>query len=243
MGKLATLTTFIKVLNQINKYNKATKKQVMKCRAEGDLEGEREIIRENTGIYISNIANICHVDVDVEGAENIPENGPVVIFANHQGYADVLGLYLAIRKFQFGFVGKQEFKKIKAMDVAFNLTRSVFLHRGDARAALETIKTTTELLNDGFSLCVFPEGTRSRGPVPGEFKDGAFKFAQKAKVPVLPVTINDSYKMFEVDDSFHPCTVKVKIHPVVHIEDMSRGEQKEAWGDIVNTITSSIRES
>ena len=84
MGKLAILTTFIKVLNQINKYNKVTKKQVMKCHAEGDLEGEREIIRENTGIYISNIANICHVDVDVEGAENIPENGPILIFANHQ---------------------------------------------------------------------------------------------------------------------------------------------------------------
>lgn len=110
-----------------------------------------------------------------------------------------------------------------------NSTRSVFLKRGEPRAAINTLKETTELLNKGFSLRIFPEGTRSRSATPGEFKDGAFKFAQKAKVPVLPVTINDAYKLFEIDGSFHPCTISIKFHPVVHTEDMGRAEQKQAW--------------
>lgn len=71
--------------------------------------------------------------------------------------------------------------------------------------------------------------------------DDAFKFVQKAKVPVLPVTINDTYKLFGIDGSFHQCTISIKLHPVVHIEDMDRAEQKQAWEDIVTTIKQNIR--
>lgn len=236
MNPFVTVPAFIKIFYQLHQYNVATVKDIDKCRALEDYEGERAIILKNVQTHIKKMAEILHVDFDVEGYENLPESGPVVIYSNHQGFADVLAIFNVFNKFQIGFVAKDEYTSWGPLATAIKYSRSIFLKRGDARAAIETIKETTALLNKGFSLCIFPEGTRSRGPVPGEFKAGAFKFAQKAKVPVIPVTIDDAYKMFEIDGSFHPCTVKVKIHPVVHIENMDRREQVAAWDQIVHTI-------
>lgn len=162
MNPFTTIPRVISVLNQISKFSKVTYKQVKAFRDNDDYESERAVICENTGIYTSKIADILKVKFEVERYENVPESGPIVIYSNHQGYADVLILYNTLRKFQFGFVGKEEFESSDPVARAMNSTSSVFLKRGEPRAAINTLKETTELLNKGFSLCIFPEGTRSR---------------------------------------------------------------------------------
>ena len=54
----------------------------------------------------------------------------------------------------------------------------------------------------------------------GHFKEGSFKFAQKAGVPIVPVSIIDSYKIFEEHNTFTGGTIKVVIHPTVDISGM-----------------------
>jgi len=92
----------------------------------------------------------------------------------------------------------------------------------------------------GFNLLIFPEGTRSKGPEMGEFKAGAFKFAEKAKVPILPVTIDGSYRFFEEKGTWQPAHVKLTAHPLVHIEQMDKEAQKEAAKQIEATVKSAL---
>lgn len=239
MSLIKNASAFLRVMYFISKYNR-NGKQLEKYRKEGNYETERELINEQVTKVIAQISNSLGVDFVIEGQENVPESGPVIIYANHQGFADILAVYTAINKFQFGFVAKEEFRKWGPVATGVKYTRSIFLDRGNARAAIQAVNEVKALTDEGFSLCIFPEGTRSRGKGIGEFKLGAFKFAQKANVPVLPVTIDGSHKMFEIDNKFHPCTVKVIVHPLVHIEEMDRKEQKQAWNDIVETITAPL---
>lgn len=241
MNPFNTIPNFLKVFALLNKYNKAAP-EIDRLRASGDLAGEQELIRKRTGEIIAEMSAKLHVDFIIEGVENVPESGPCLIMANHQGYADVLALYTAIRKFQFGFIAKDEFRRIKPLAKAIEYTRSHFLIRGDSKDALKTINDVADLMNQGFSFCIFPEGTRSRKNEPGEFKSAAIKFATKAGVPVLPVTIDGAYRMYETQNNFRPCTVRVIIHPLVHVEEMDRKAQKQAWTDIVDAITSPLLE-
>lgn len=239
MNPFNTIPNFLKVFALLNKYNKAAP-ELDRLRAAGDLAGEQELIRKRTGEIIAEMSEKLHVDFIIEGEENVPDRGPCLILANHQGYADVLALYTAIRKFQFGFIAKDEFRRIGPLAKAIEYTRSHFLVRGDSKDALRTINDVADLMDKGFSFCIFPEGTRSRKNEPGEFKSAAIKFATKAGVPVLPVTIDGAYRMFEEQDRFVPCTVRVVIHPLVHVEDMDRKQQKQAWSDIVETISAPL---
>jgi len=55
-------------------------------------------------------------------------------------------------------------------------------------------------------------------------------------VPILPVTLDGGYKLYEEKGSFRPCHVKIKVHPVVHIEEMDKHRQKETAAQIEQTI-------
>ena len=89
---------------------------------------------------------------------------------------------------------------------------------------------------------IFPEGTRSQCSEMGEFKAGSFKFAQKAKVPILPITLEGGYHFWEEKGTVQPCTVHVKIHPLVHFEEMDRKTQNNAHVEIENTIREGLKE-
>ena len=62
----------------------------------------------------------------------------------------------------------------------------LFLDRKNIKAGLATMNEGTKLLKDGFSIAIFPEGTRSQDEDPHEFKEGSLRPALKAGVPVIP---------------------------------------------------------
>lgn len=57
----------------------------------------------------------------------------------------------------------------------------IFLDRENARSAMNSLREGTELLKKGYSITIFPEGTRSRSDQMGDFKSGAFKMAEKQR--------------------------------------------------------------
>lgn len=143
---------------------------------------------------------------------------------------------------QTGFIAKKELSKIGIIQKAAENTGTIFLNRGDARGAIQVINEGTERLKRGDSLVIFPEGTRSKEARPDISRQAAWKFAQKAKVPVLPVTIEGTYHTFEEYGSFRPAHYKCIIHPLVHIEEMDRREQASVHSLIEKTVFDGLKE-
>ena len=240
MNPFTTIPRAITVLLAAHNYNRNIP-EIEKLRAAGDIEGEKECIRLGQKKFIETIAPKIDLTFEVTGEENIPETNGFMVYSNHQSLADIFALiYLFRDRCQMGYVAKEEWRKYKIIANAILYTRSVFLTRGDSREAIKTIKEATELLKQGFNLVIFPEGTRSKSHEMAEFKGGAFKFAEKGKVPILPVTLDGGYKLLEEKGTYQPAHVKITVHPLVHVEEMDKHQQKEAAAEIEATIRSAL---
>lgn len=240
MNPFTTIPRAVTVLFAAHNYNRNIP-EIKKLRAAGDIEGEKECIRLGQKKFIETIAPKINLTFEVTGEENIPETNGFMVYSNHQSLADIFALiYLFRDRCQMGYVAKEEWRKYKIIANAILYTRSVFLTRGDSREAIKTIKEATELLKQGFNLVIFPEGTRSKSHEMAEFKGGAFKFAEKGKVPILPVTLDGGYKLLEEKGTYQPAHVKITVHPLVHIEEMDKHQQKEAAAEIEATIRSAL---
>ena len=148
--------------------------------------------------------------VTVEGLENLPE-GTAVFVSNHQSYFDIplaLG-YLGDPK---GLVSKKEIDRIPFIRQWMRELGCVFLDRENLRASVSALGDASDRVAAGYSMVVFPEGTRSETGEVGEFKAGAFKIAQKNKVPVVPFVLEGSSRLMGKHSLWiHPASVTVKI--------------------------------
>lgn len=241
MNIFKSMPAALKAYDEINKYNKLAPK-IDAAIDSGDIEGAREIMRLGMNTFADNLVRRLKLDYTIEGKENIPESGPLLIMANHQGYFDLVGLYHAIQNFHFGMIAKAELKRFKFLRTAIEHTGSVFINRGNSRDALKTINEAVSILKSGDSLGIFPEGTRSRGYETGEFKKASFKLAEKASVPILPVSISGSYRLFEETGSFKRSPQLIRIHPLVDYGSLNRSELHEAQNEIIETIIMGIED-
>ena len=177
--------------------------------------------------------------VNVYGIENLPEGG-VLFVSNHQSYFDV-GLFLAYIPKNKGFIAKIETNKIPLVQGAMKSLRCIFLDRKDLRKGAKTILEGIQILKDGYSLVVFPEGTRGEEGEMVPFKAGAFKLATKSLCPIVPITIDGAYKIMPRNQKLiHKAEVDVTIHPPIYVKDLNLEEQKELPGRVYKIIESVI---
>ncbi len=240
MNILKTGPKFIQCYIQTRKLI-AHKAEVLELREKGDLEGEKEAIRKAQKEWVEGISKILHFTFEVTGWENIPDDAPFMVYSNHQSYADIAAtLWIMKDRYPMSYVAKDEWRKYSELRDVIELSRSIFLVRNNPKEAVRALSEAKDLLDLGFPLLIFPEGTRSKRHEMGEFKAGAFKFAEKAKVPILPVTVDGGYHFFEEFHTYHPAHIKITVHPLVHIEEMDKHEQKEAQHDIEKMIKGAL---
>jgi 1-acyl-sn-glycerol-3-phosphate acyltransferase len=135
--------------------------------------------------------------VTVIGEENVPKNEAVLYVGNHRSFFDILITYVRVPR-PTGYVAKDEMRKYHLLSIWMRNLHCLFLDRKDIKKGIETIHTGIEKLQSGISICIFPEGTRNKTEqdfLP--FHDGSFKMAQRAKCPIVPMTINNSAAVFE----------------------------------------------
>lgn len=241
MKIFANIPGFAKLLNSL-RYMNVNKKVIEDARAAGDFEREREYILKSTSVWGDIVFKMFGSELTVYGEENLPDHGPVVFIGNHQGYADIPTYFVALKKFQFGFVAKEELGKLPFFGKWIARIRSVFIERDDPRASLNAIKKGIEYINDGFSLVIFPEGTRSRGPDPGPFMKGSTKLATKPGVPIIPISLNGSYRMFEEEGRIRGAKISLMIHEPIETKGMSREEEKHLSDRVEKIVTDGVRE-
>ena len=115
----------------------------------------------------------------------------------------------------------------------------VFMDRSNIRKSAEAIVEGVNIIKSGYSLVIFPEGTRSKSNLIGEFKAGSFKLATKSKAPIVPVSIKDSYKLMEANgNKIKPADVEIHIHPAIETKNLTK-EEMEALPEKVKSIIGS----
>lgn len=240
MKILGNIVPGVKIINALKWFSRNSK-EIFDAREKEDYERERKYILNATSSWGKNLCKALGVEIEVEGKENLPQQGPVVYISNHQGYADIPVLCAVLDTIQFGFVAKEELGKIPLYGKAIGDIRSVFMNRDDSRESVKAIFAGIDLIKKGFSLCIFPEGTRSKGGNIAEFHKGSFKLATKPKVPIVPVSIDGTYKVFEETGVISPAKVKVVIHPAIPTADLDKEEEK-ALPEKVEKIVAEIFE-
>ena len=241
MKILANIPGFAKLIHCL-KFLRANKREIEDAKAKGDVEREREYILKSTATWGDKLMEIFGSKLNIRGLENLPDKGPVVLVGNHQGYADIFAYCAAFKNFQFGFVAKENLAKIPLYGEWIRRIRSVFIERDDPRASLEAINRGIKYIEHGFSLVIFPEGTRSKGPVPGPFHKGSLKLATKPGVPIVPVSLNGSYKMFEEEGRLKGAEIDILVHEPIETANMSRQEEKELTEKVEKIIVDGLKE-
>ena len=180
------------------------------------------------------------VRVTVQGAENIPGDTAVLFVSNHQGNFDIPVLLSSLDKPK-GFLAKIELAKIPVIRSWMPKLGCVFIDRANLRQSIKAIQGCVEVLNNGQSMVIFPEGTRSKGPQIGEFKKGSLRLVEKVNVPIVPVTVNGTYKAMESNGNRVMSTdVTVTISPPIYFRRLSKDDQDNINAIVRDAIISKL---
>lgn len=151
------------------------------------------------GYYPPHIWGICwcrllFVKVKVKGKESIDKNTSYVFVANHQGAYDIFTVYGYLGH-NFKWMMKKSIEKIPLVGMACKMSEQILVDRSSPMAMARSIVDAKKRLRNGMSLVIFPEGTRTYDGKMREFKRGAFKLAMDFKLPIVPLTIDGSYRI------------------------------------------------
>jgi 1-acyl-sn-glycerol-3-phosphate acyltransferase len=112
---------------------------------------------------------------------------PYVVVSNHESFTDIL--LLSHLPWEMKWLSKAEIMRIPFLGWCMQLAGDIPIWRGKVDSARDAMARSLEVLKRKVSVLIFPEGTRSTGEEMLPFKDGAFKLAITAGVPVLPLVV------------------------------------------------------
>lgn len=201
-----------------------------------------EITRFKLLKYIVKRANLGgNVTIEAYGKENIPEQDGFMFFPNHQGLYDVLAIVDACPR-PFSVVAKKEVANIPLLKQTFACMKAYMIDREDIRQSMEVINNVTKEVKNGRNYLIFAEGTRSKmGNRPQEFKGGSFKAATRAKCPIVPIALIDSFKPFDTN-SIDPVTVQVHFLKPLEYEEYKDMKTTEIAKEVKERIEKVIAE-
>jgi 1-acyl-sn-glycerol-3-phosphate acyltransferase len=129
------------------------------------------------------------------GEENIPEQGGGVIAINHTSYVDWIPAALAVyrRHRRLRYMVKAELQQVKVINFLIKHTKTIPVDRGAGAGAYAV---AVQRLREGELVGVYPEATISRSFELKDFKTGADRMASEADVPIVPVIVWGSQRIW-----------------------------------------------
>lgn len=166
--------------------------------------------------------------VDYIGEENIPADTPVLYIGNHRSYFDIVLTYVRVPR-PTGYIAKKNMEKVPLLSIWMRNLHCLFLDRENIKAGMQTILAAIDLMKNGKSVCIFPEGTRNKEEgtlLP--FHEGSFRIASKADCPIVPMTINNSAAVFENQfPRIKKAHVIIEYGKPIYIKDLPKDQQKK----------------
>ncbi|NHF59140.1 1-acyl-sn-glycerol-3-phosphate acyltransferase [Flavobacteriaceae bacterium TP-CH-4] len=148
----------------------------------------------------------------IKREQRLEKGKSYMLVANHTSMLDIM-LMLRASKNPFVFVGKKELVNIPVFGFFYKRV-CIMVDRDDTRSRTGVYRRAQRRLNQGLSICIFPEGgVPDESILLDEFKDGAFKMAIAHNIPVVPMTFFDGKKRFSFTFlSGGPGVLRAKVH-------------------------------
>ena len=175
------------------------------------------------------VVRLLFLPVRVEGRENLREGQSYVFVANHQGAFDIFLIYGYLNR-NFKWMMKRSLRKVPFVGMACEYAHHIFVDRSGVSKIKATYDEAREVLRDGMSLVVFPEGARTFTGHMGKFRRGAFMLADELQLPVCPLTINGSFNFMPRTRDWHWVTwhpLTLTIHKPIEQKGKGREFEKE----------------
>lgn len=170
-----------------------------------------------------NLLRSTGMDLEVLGRENLPKEGPVLYVATHKSVFDIVILMTLLEEPAI-FIGKKEVASMPFVNKWFDALGCIYVDREDMREALKSIMEGIKEIKNGQSIVLFPEGTRNMGDEIKPFKEGGFRLATKTKVPVIPIALSNTYKVFEEKKRIRKAKITVNIGEPIVTSDLTKDE-------------------
>jgi len=169
---------------------------------------------------------IAAIKVEIDGEENIPKDHSVLIVSNHQSLCDILVFsgYLPLR---FNWIAKRELFRIPFLGSAMKAAGYIPIDRKNREKVYMSLEHAAMQLKK-VSILIFPEGTRTRSGKLGRFKHGVVHLVKFSGVPILPITITNSFERLPPEKrGVVPGTIHVKIDPILKTEGLDKSGLNE----------------
>ncbi|UBZ08229.1 1-acyl-sn-glycerol-3-phosphate acyltransferase [Salegentibacter mishustinae] len=194
--------------------------------------------------FLMRCLNVLGTRFTFENPQDIPIEKPCIFISNHQGMYDIPPIIWYLRKHHPKFVSKKELGK-GIPSISFNLRHggSVLIDRKNKRESLTKMAKFAQYLNKtNRSAVIFPEGTRSRDGAPKRFAVSGMQllFKQMPEALIVPITINNSWKLFKhgnfpMEPGVH---IKVKVHEPIPV---ASGDPESLAAKVERTIIADIK--
>lgn len=200
------------------------------CKAEY-YANHRERYDEDTCYRLAkNIVNWVKRNARVKtisyGEENLPDEGGYIMYSNHQGRYDAIGIISAHDK-PCSVVMDSERSKLPIAKQVVDLLCGVRMNKADIKQQVRASRDVRRAVEQGRRFIYFPEGKyEDNRNTLQEFHPGAFKCAQQAKAPIVPVAIYDSHIVFDFNSLKKVTTQVLFMEPIYYEEygDMTTRE-------------------
>ncbi len=155
--------------------------------ARGGLD--RHAVDERARWFGRRVVELLDVDLVTTGAGRVPPGRAYVYMSNHQSHLDIPMLYASLPSPTIRMLAKKELFNIPAWGRGLRAAEFIEVDRGNHARGVQSIARAAELIRDGVSIYLAPEGTRSRDGRLNALKKGGFHLAKDTGTPIVPVAI------------------------------------------------------
>ena len=191
------------------------------------LRQDQETIQRYPRQWARAICKLAGVKVVIQGAELLDPQATYIYCANHASQFDIFS-FQGHFPLPFRWLAKEELSRIPFLGAAMARAGTIFINRSKGRQAMKSLSQAAAKINEGTSVLIFPEGTRSADGRLLPFKGGAMVLGIKASIPLVPVAFTGSHQVLAKGSCWpRPGTITITIGEPIATTDYNSRQKHE----------------